>query len=69
MNGSLRVKPFFSNKVNPLGQGSGLGPLLFKIYLNDLFYLTESTKVCNFADDTTFFSCDENLNSLIKTGT
>ena len=31
-----------------------------------MFYLTESTEVCNFADDTTFFACDENLNSLIK---
>ena len=47
-------------------EGSVLGPLLFNIYLNDLFYLTESTEVCNFADDTTFFACDENLNSLIK---
>ena len=27
---------------------------------------TESTEVCNFADDTTVFACDENLNSLIK---
>ena len=47
-------------------EGSVLGPLLFNIYLNDLFYLTESTEVCNFADDTTFFAYGENLNSLIK---
>ena len=31
-----------------------------------MFYLTESTEVCNFAHDTTFFAFDENLNSLIK---
>ena len=30
-----------------------------------MFYLTNSTEVCNFADDT-FFACDEDLNSLIK---
>ena len=43
-----------------------LRPLLFNIYLNNLFCLTESTEVCNFADDTTFFACDKYLNSLIK---
>ena len=36
-------------------QRSVLGPLLFNIYLRDLFILVESTKVCNFADSTTFF--------------
>ena len=34
------------------------------------FYFTGSTEVCtevcNFADDTTFFVCDKELNSLIK---
>ena len=31
-----------------------------------MFYLTEFTEICNFADDTTFFACDKDLNSLIK---
>ena len=43
-----------------------LGPLLFNIYLNDLFFLSEFTDLCNFADDTTFYACDMDLNSLIK---
>ena len=36
------------------------------IYLNDLFYLSEYTNVCNFADDTTFYAYDKDLRSLIN---
>ena len=45
-------------------RGSVIGPLIFNIYLNDLFYLTESTEVCNSADNTTFFACDNDQNKL-----
>ena len=39
---------------------------LFNIYLNDLFYLTELTDMCNFADDTTFHACDSSLEDLVN---
>ena len=46
-------------------QLSILGPLLFNIYINDLFWLNEQTDVCNYADDTTFYACDINLESVL----
>ena len=46
-------------------QGSILGPLLFNIYINDLFWLNEQTEVCNYADDTTLYACDKNLNNML----
>ena len=42
-------------------KGSVLDPVLFDIYLNDLFFILSSVNVCNFADDTTSFVCDLNL--------
>ena len=43
-----------------------LGPLLFNIYINDLFYIAEMTDVCKYADNSTFHACDSDLESLIQ---
>ena len=45
-------------------QGSVLGPILFNIYLNDLFYILFD--VCNFADDTTLYACDMKLENVLS---
>ena len=47
-------------------QGSVLGPLLFNIYFNDLFFIIHEANVCNYADDTTLYACDQNLNYLMR---
>ena len=48
-------------------QGSVLGPLLFNIYLNDLFMVVKDAQICNYADDTTIYACDSNIEGVIAT--
>ena len=42
-----------------------LGPLLFNIFLNDLFFIL-NCKVCNFADDITHFVCNQRLDFILN---
>ena len=42
-------------------QGSILGPLLFNIFINDIFFFTEKSEICNLADDNTVYLCGKDL--------
>ena len=47
-------------------QGSVHRPLLFNIYMNDLFFFLKDVGICNFADDTTAYITDESLENVLK---
>ena len=47
-------------------QGSILGPVLFNIFLNDIFHFTTSSTLYNYADDNTLAHADDNIDRVVE---
>ena len=64
----IKINTTFStwtNLISSVSQGSVLSSLLFKFCLNNLLLFLQYINICNFADDTTPFVCNETLESVL----
>ena len=53
--------------IKGVPQGSILGPVLFNVFINDIFHFVQDSTIYNYADDNTLFYSDTNLNTVVKT--
>ena len=56
----------WSNIETGVPQGSILGPLIFNIYMNDIFYFIREEDLANYADDNTPYTIENEIETLTR---
>ena len=66
----MKLGPHYSewaDIVRGVPQGSILGPLLFNVFINDIFHFLDKSSLYNYADDNTLSYAHSNSDTLIHT--
>ena len=61
LNGSFSS---WNEVITEVPQDSILGPLLFNIFLNDIFLFVSKCQLCNYADDNTLYDSEKNMQKM-----
>ena len=56
----------YSDILYGVPQGSKLGPLIFNIYISDVFYDIDICEIASYADDSTPYTSDFNLKKVTQ---
>ena len=60
------TESIFQILLSGVSQGSILGPILFNIFINDLFLFINEVELVNFADDNTIYTSKKDVKEVLK---
>ena len=56
----------WTQSLQIIRQGLAVGPMLFNIYISDMFFGLNEIDICKFSDNTTPYVCRSNLKSVLE---